>query len=72
MPVLTVFAGPNGSGKSTITSRRNFEGKQNLLDPDAVAKRLNPLNPSAARGLGSQRGHRANENLSRKQRKLRR
>jgi predicted ABC-type ATPase len=47
MPVFTVFAGPNGSGKSSITSRRSFEGKENLLDPDAVAKRLNPLNPSA-------------------------
>jgi predicted ABC-type ATPase len=25
-----------------------FEGRERLLDPDAIARRLNPLNPSAA------------------------
>lgn len=48
MPTLTVIAGPNGSGKSTITRAANFEGRDRLLDPDAIARDLNPLNPSAA------------------------
>ncbi len=37
MPTLTVFAGPNGSGKSTIARSLDFEGRERLLDPDAVA-----------------------------------
>jgi predicted ABC-type ATPase len=45
VPVLTVFGGPNGSGKSSIIERVAFEGKHNLLDSDAIAKRLNPNNP---------------------------
>ncbi len=48
MPILTVVAGPNGSGKSTITQRLSFEGRDRLLDPDAIARGLNPSNPSAA------------------------
>ncbi len=45
MPVLTVVAGPNGSGKSTLTKALNFEGRENLLDPDAIARRLNASAP---------------------------
>lgn len=45
MPTLTVIAGPNGSGKSTITKFLSFEGSEHLLDPDAVARALNPLDP---------------------------
>lgn len=48
MPTLTVIAGPNGSGKSTLTRSVHFEGRDRLLDPDAVARGLNPMNPSAA------------------------
>lgn len=48
MPTLTVIAGPNGSGKSTLTQRVEFAGRDRLLDPDAIARGLNPLNPSAA------------------------
>jgi predicted ABC-type ATPase len=48
VPTLTVIAGPNGSGKSTLTRSVNFEGRERLLDPDAIARRLNPLHPSAA------------------------
>lgn len=48
MPTLTVIAGPNGSGKSTLTQSVEFAGRDRLLDPDAIARRLNPLNPSAA------------------------
>ena len=48
MPVLTVFAGPNGSGKSSIIRRGEFEGKLNLLEADAIAKRMNPALPEQA------------------------
>jgi predicted ABC-type ATPase len=45
VPVLTIFAGPNGSGKSSVIKRFEFEGRHNLLDTDAIAKRMNPDNP---------------------------
>jgi len=48
MPVLTIVAGPNGAGKSTLIRYYEFEGKENLLDTDAIAKRMNPANPMAA------------------------
>jgi predicted ABC-type ATPase len=48
MPVLTVVAGPNGTGKSTMLRTFRFEGQDNLLDTDAVAKRLNPADPLQA------------------------
>jgi len=48
VPVLAVIAGPNGSGKSTLTQSLDFEGRARLLDPDAIARRLNPSDPSAA------------------------
>jgi predicted ABC-type ATPase len=48
VPTLTVIAGPNGSGKSTLTQSFEFEGRDRLLDPDTIARGLNPLNPSAA------------------------
>jgi predicted ABC-type ATPase len=48
VPTLTVIAGPNGSGKSTLTRTVEFDGRDRLLDPDAIARRLNPFNPSAA------------------------
>jgi predicted ABC-type ATPase len=48
VPTLTVIAGPNGSGKSTLTRSLEFEGRDRLLDPDAIARGINPLNPSAA------------------------
>ena len=48
MPLPTVFAGPNGSGKSSPIKQVNFEGQQNLLEPDAVARRMNPEFPRKA------------------------
>ena len=48
MPALTIIAGPNGAGKSTLTRSVDFEGRDRLLDPDAIARGMNPLNPSAA------------------------
>lgn len=46
MPALTVIAGPNGSGKSTLTSSIRFEGSANLIDPDAIARRLDAAEPA--------------------------
>lgn len=48
MPLLTVFAGPNGSGKSSLIRQVDFEGRENLLEPDAVARRFNPELPREA------------------------
>jgi predicted ABC-type ATPase len=48
VPTLTIIAGPNGSEKSTLTMSVDFEGRERLLDPDAIARGLNRLNPSAA------------------------
>lgn len=44
MPTLTVIAGPNGSGKSTLTSSILFKGS--LIDPDAIARRLDTSQPA--------------------------
>jgi predicted ABC-type ATPase len=43
-----VIAGPNGSGKSTLTSAIWFEGNANLIDPDAIARRLDEARPARA------------------------
>jgi hypothetical protein len=48
VPVLTVFAGPNGSGKSSLIRQVEFEGRENLLEPDAIARRINPELPKLA------------------------
>lgn len=45
---MNVFAGPNGCGKSTITGQTDFEGKDRLLDPDAIARSFNPSDPERA------------------------
>jgi predicted ABC-type ATPase len=46
MAILTVIAGPNGSRKSTLTSSIWFEGNANLIDPDAIARRLDAAQPA--------------------------
>ena len=46
MPVLTIIAGPNGCGKSTLTRSLAFPGKDNLFDPDAIAKGIAPGDPA--------------------------
>ena len=46
MPTLSVIAGPNGSGKSTLTAAIWFEGNANLIDPDAIARRLDEAQPA--------------------------
>jgi predicted ABC-type ATPase len=45
VPTLTIFAGPNGSGKSSLIRQVEFEGRENLLEPDAIAKRISPESP---------------------------
>jgi predicted ABC-type ATPase len=45
VPILTVFAGPNGSGKSSLIRQVDFEGRDNLLEPDAISRRINPEFP---------------------------
>ena len=42
-----MVAGPNGSGKSTLTASIEFEGNANLIDPDAIARGMDPLRPSS-------------------------
>ena len=42
---MFVVAGPNGSGKSTLTSSRWFEAAENLIDPDAIARSMDPRFP---------------------------
>jgi predicted ABC-type ATPase len=44
MPTLTVIAGANGSGKSTLT--KQLERPILLIDPDAIAKELNRIDPA--------------------------
>jgi predicted ABC-type ATPase len=46
MPVLTVVAGANGSGKSTLTKLSGVDTL--LIDPDAIAREIDPVNPAAA------------------------
>lgn len=48
MPVLTIFAGPNGSGKSSIIQSVAFVGRDNLLEADAIAKRIHATLPESA------------------------
>jgi predicted ABC-type ATPase len=48
VPTLTIIAGPNGSGKSSTVAPLEIAGRENLLDPDAVARRLNPAMPTQA------------------------
>lgn len=48
MAILTVIAGPNGSGKSSVIRGLEVEGKANLLEADAIAKGIDPLNPRNA------------------------
>ncbi len=46
-PLLIVVAGPNGSGKSTLTAS-GLAGDAPVIDPDAIARSMNPDNPAAA------------------------
>jgi predicted ABC-type ATPase len=48
VPTLTILAGPNGSGKSSFRAEVEFEGREESLDPDAIAVEINPSDPAAA------------------------
>ena len=53
--VLTLVAGPNGSGKSTLTAALFPRGSVTVIDPDAMARELNPEHPDhAAAGAARQ------------------
>lgn len=47
MPQLVVVAGPNGSGKSTLSTEFRSAGLI-VIDPDEIARRIDPVNPSQA------------------------
>ena len=46
-PTLYVVAGPNGSGKSTLTARLDLGGGAQIIDPDAIARRIAPHDPES-------------------------
>jgi predicted ABC-type ATPase len=55
MPTLTIVAGANGSGKSTLTRSAIDIDRTPLIDPDAIAREIDPINPvSAAISAGRQ------------------
>lgn len=43
---LYLVAGPNGAGKSTFTQQKNIEAP--VVDPDAIARKINPGDPQQA------------------------
>ena len=47
MSTLVVFAGPNGSGKSSIRDAI-INPAEVVIDPDRIARTINPANPKAA------------------------
>lgn len=48
-PIFTVIGGPNGSGKSTLTAMLRRQGLAvPIIDPDAIARELNPNAPELA------------------------
>jgi len=53
-PQLWIVAGPNGSGKTTLTDK-HFAGRIPIINPDVVAKEINPDNPTA-QGVSLQAG----------------
>ncbi|NJL78293.1 MAG: AAA family ATPase [Richelia sp. RM2_1_2] len=47
-PNLIIIAGPNGSGKSTLTRRTLRDSNLPVIDPDAIAREINPTSPESA------------------------
>lgn len=47
-PTLTVIAGPNGSGKSTFTRTTHTDSQAPIIDPDAIAREIDPVAPEQA------------------------
>lgn len=48
MPEIYVIAGANGSGKSTITKSLVKQIDIPIIDPDAIAREIDPINPAEA------------------------
>jgi predicted ABC-type ATPase len=64
-PCLTIVGGPNGAGKSTLTRTAGLRG--HLIDPDAIAKAINPANPeSASLTAGREALRRADDYISKR------
>jgi predicted ABC-type ATPase len=48
MPEIYVIAGANGSGKSTISKSLVKQIDIPIIDPDEIAREINPVNPAQA------------------------
>ncbi|WP_414620810.1 zeta toxin family protein [Calothrix sp. CCY 0018] len=46
-PILIIIAGSNGSGKSTLTRRTFQRSNLPIIDPDAIARGINPSSPES-------------------------
>ncbi|MEW5729308.1 MAG: AAA family ATPase [Pseudomonadota bacterium] len=57
MHQIWIIAGPNGSGKTTLV-RRHLAGKLPIINPDDIARDLNPAHPEA-RDTAMQAGRQA-------------
>jgi predicted ABC-type ATPase len=53
MPELYVIAGANGSGKSTLT--RSISAEIPIIDPDAIAREIDPIQPARVSVLAARR-----------------
>lgn len=47
-PQLWFIAGPNGAGKSTLAERFSMEKRLTLVNPDNIAREMNPGHPESA------------------------
>jgi predicted ABC-type ATPase len=47
MPEVYIIAGANGSGKSTISKSIVTKINIPIIDPDAIAREINPLDPKS-------------------------
>lgn len=47
-PQLWFIAGPNGAGKSTLAERFSMEKRLTLVNPDNIAREMNPHHPENA------------------------
>lgn len=67
-PNLIIIAGANGSGKSTLTRGIFQNSNLPIIDPDAIAREINPLSlESVAMAAGRQAVNRINNYLNNNQ-----
>lgn len=55
MPEIYVIAGANGSGKSTISKSLIKQIDIPIIDPDAIAREIDPVNPAQAAMLAGRK-----------------